>query len=219
MFCTPCVLANRDVLASAPTASGKSKSKKFEWGEGERDKRERHSQRESVWLQLTTSLLIYFPALSYLLPLLQLVNRRRLAAPHGTPLALILTPTRELAMQVEVRTYHIFLVVAVIVNNSISLLLPLFVTHAALLLLSSPRIGYVNHMLLFFLQDQAKLLGSHLPVKTALIVGGIPVPNQLYRLRNGVQVCIQQIEKERGRDREKGAWESGEIEYGWRLSE
>jgi ATP-dependent RNA helicase DDX59 len=41
------------------------------------------------------------------------------------------------------------------------------------------------------IETQAKELMSGLPnMKTALIVGGMPMPNQIYRLRQGVQVVF-----------------------------
>ena len=41
------------------------------------------------------------------------------------------------------------------------------------------------------IERQAKELMSGLPnMKTALIVGGMPMPNQIYRLRQGVQIVF-----------------------------
>ncbi|OMO99258.1 hypothetical protein COLO4_13406 [Corchorus olitorius] len=39
-------------------------------------------------------------------------------------------------------------------------------------------------------EDQAKLLGKGLPFKTALVVGGDPMPRQLYRIQQGVELII-----------------------------
>ncbi|XP_065836718.1 probable ATP-dependent RNA helicase DDX59 isoform X2 [Oscarella lobularis] len=99
----PSALKHRDVLASAPTGSGKTAS--------------------------------------FLLPIVASLTGHGcvIDKPH-LPRALILSPTRELCMQIE---------------------------------------------------DQAKILMKGLPLmKTALIVGGFPMPPQLHRLKQGVQVVI-----------------------------
>jgi hypothetical protein len=40
------------------------------------------------------------------------------------------------------------------------------------------------------IEDQTKPLIMGLPIKTALVVGGLPLPNQIYRIRKGVGVRI-----------------------------
>ena len=41
------------------------------------------------------------------------------------------------------------------------------------------------------IEEQAKELMSGLAhMKTALVVGGMPMPNQIYRLRQGVQIVV-----------------------------
>lgn len=39
-------------------------------------------------------------------------------------------------------------------------------------------------------EEQAKVLGKGLPFKTALIVGGDPLPQQIYRIENGVELIV-----------------------------
>uniref|UniRef100_A0A1J3G0H3 RNA helicase n=2 Tax=Noccaea caerulescens TaxID=107243 RepID=A0A1J3G0H3_NOCCA len=39
-------------------------------------------------------------------------------------------------------------------------------------------------------EDQAKILGKGMPFKTALVVGGDPMPGQLYRIQQGVELII-----------------------------
>lgn len=40
------------------------------------------------------------------------------------------------------------------------------------------------------IEDQIKPLAYGLPVRTALVVGGLPMPNQVYRLRKSVQIIV-----------------------------
>ena len=40
------------------------------------------------------------------------------------------------------------------------------------------------------IEEQIKLISVGLPLKTALLVGGNPLPNQVYRIKNGIQVAI-----------------------------
>jgi ATP-dependent RNA helicase DDX59 len=78
---------------------------------------------------------------SFLIPIIALCSRKRLQQDTGKqgPLAIVLTPTRELCLQVE---------------------------------------------------DQAKVLGKGLPFKTAQVVGGDPLAQQIYRIDNGVELIV-----------------------------
>lgn len=40
------------------------------------------------------------------------------------------------------------------------------------------------------IEDQIKPLSLGLPIRTALVVGGLPMPNQVYRLRSNVQIIV-----------------------------
>jgi len=40
------------------------------------------------------------------------------------------------------------------------------------------------------IEDQIKPLSLGLPVRTALVVGGLPMPNQIYRLKSDVQIVV-----------------------------
>ncbi|KAL6604476.1 hypothetical protein ACP70R_042903 [Stipagrostis hirtigluma subsp. patula] len=78
---------------------------------------------------------------SFLIPIIANCSRVRSQQCTGkrTPLALVLTPTRELSLQVE---------------------------------------------------EQAKVLGKGLPFKTALVVGGDPLAQQIYRIENGIELIV-----------------------------
>jgi len=39
-------------------------------------------------------------------------------------------------------------------------------------------------------EEQAKVLGKGLPFKTALVVGGDPLPQQIYRIENGIELIV-----------------------------
>jgi len=101
MQCIPVALEGRDILASAPTGSGKTAA--------------------------------------FVLPAIHHVEVHNYTIPKGYPLVLILGPTRELCMQIE---------------------------------------------------EQMKSFSVGLPLKTGLVVGGLPMPTQVYRLNKGVQVII-----------------------------
>lgn len=40
------------------------------------------------------------------------------------------------------------------------------------------------------IEDQIKPLSQGLPIRTALVVGGLPMPNQVYRLKSSVQIVV-----------------------------
>ncbi|KAL6888298.1 hypothetical protein ACP4OV_009324 [Aristida adscensionis] len=78
---------------------------------------------------------------SFLIPIIAHCSRARSQQSTGkrAPLAVVLTPTRELSLQVE---------------------------------------------------EQAKVLGKGLPFKTALVVGGDPLAQQIYRIENGIELIV-----------------------------
>ena len=121
-------------------------------------------------------LFFYCTALSFLVPIVQLLS----SAINST--ALILSPTRELCLQLE--------------EQAKLLMKGEKRTH-----LSAPFLQICVNIILFYTFDECKIKyqepTTHLSpfshtglpdMLTAAIIGGVPIPHQLHRLKSNIQV-------------------------------
>ena len=130
-------------------------------------------------------------ALAFLLPAIHMINS--VCFPATTPSLLVLSPTRELALQTEQQAKTLMRGMYVYSREGLcqwTAVTPVYVSHSTVYCVQYNVMLSISSRAIGGSCERINCLWLGLPnMLTAGIVGGVPLAQQLHRLKSSIQVC------------------------------